>query len=252
MNPSRHLHRIVKMGAGASAGIVAATQKASVDEIKEVLGGLSEAERAKIASVLETAGGNVPVVTFVLGGPGSGKGTQSANIVENCEGWAHISAGDCLREERNNPDSKDGAMINEMIKEGKIVPAAVTVGLLLKKMKSMEGKSKFLIDGFPRNHDNIVAWEETIGSQASVKAVLFFETTEEEMEKRLIERGKTSGRADDNPESIKKRFKTYLEESFPVIEAMKEKGLVYTIDASASADEVWKVVQEKVKEIEKL
>ena len=65
--------------------------------------------------------GELPQVVFVLGGPGAGKGTQCTNIVERCKGWAHISAGDCLRAERNNPDSKDGELINNIIKEGKSV-----------------------------------------------------------------------------------------------------------------------------------
>lgn len=248
-HPRQFLQQVVKMGAGAASGIKAATAAASEEDIKKAFEGLSADDRAKIASALGAAGG-IPNVCFVLGGPGAGKGTQSQNIIDNCAGWAHISAGDCLREERNNPDSKDGAMINEMIKEGKLVPAEVTVALLLKKMKSLDGKSKFLIDGFPRNFDNLKTWDEVIGSAAAIKAVFFFDTTEEIMEVRLIERGKTSGRADDNPESIKKRFKTYQDESFPVIQSFKEKGMVFQIDASPSAEEVWKVVAEKVKMIE--
>jgi len=246
------------MGAGASAGINAAAQAASVDDLKAAFGGLSAEDRAKLASALandkaaapQAPKADIPIVTFVLGGPGAGKGTQCENILKNCEGWAHISAGDCLREERNNPDSKDGATINELIKEGKLVPSGITVQLMLKKMKALEGKSKFLIDGFPRNAENVETWEKEVGKSANVKAVLFFDTTEDEMQKRLIERGKTSGRSDDNPEAIKKRFKTYQDESFPIIEAYKKLNLVFTIDSSPAPEEVWKVVQQKVKEIE--
>lgn len=193
---------------------------------------------------------DIPTVVFVLGGPGAGKGTQCENIITHCEGWAHISAGDCLREERNNPDSKDGALINERIKEGKIVPAEITVRLMLKKMKALAGKSKFLIDGFPRNADNVETWNKEVGKSAHVKGVFFFDTSEEEMEKRLLERGQTSGRNDDNLEAIKKRFKTYQNESYPIIETYMKQGLVARIDSSPPPGEVWKVVQQKVKEIE--
>lgn len=192
----------------------------------------------------------IPTVVFVLGGPGAGKGTQCENIVKHCEGWGHISAGDCLREEKANPDSPDGKLINERIKEGKIVPAEITVRLMLKKMKSSEGKTKFLIDGFPRNQDNVDTWEKEVGKSARVKGVFFFDTTEQVMEERLLERGKTSGRSDDNIEAIRKRFKTYVEESYPIIEQYKKKGLAYRIDSTIPAEDVWKIVQIKVRDVE--
>merc|ERR1711941_98330 len=103
------------------------------------------------------------------------------------------------------------------------------------------------IDGFPRNLDNVTTWEKVIGSAATVASVFFFDCAESVMEERLLERGKTSGRSDDNAEAIKKRFKTYQEESFPIIEMYKEKykdeGLLTRFDAAQSADEVWKNVR---------
>lgn len=96
-------------------------------------------------------------VIFVLGGPGSGKGTQCANLVRDY-GFAHLSAGDLLRAEQNRPDSEFGNMIKEYIREGTIVPMQVTVQLLENAMTEIvdrveleggdrEGKGKFLIDG---------------------------------------------------------------------------------------------------------
>ena len=91
-------------------------------------------------------------VLFVLGGPGAGKGTQCGKLTADADYAAsvvHLSAGDLLREERAKKDSKDGQMIENCIKEGKIVPARVTVNLLKNAMElhSKEGKSVFLIDG---------------------------------------------------------------------------------------------------------
>jgi UMP-CMP kinase len=86
-------------------------------------------------------------VVFVLGGPGSGKGTNCARIVEEF-GYVHLSAGDLLRAERAS-GSELADMINTYINEGKIVPAEVTVSLLKAAMEKSESKS-FLIDGFPR------------------------------------------------------------------------------------------------------
>merc|ERR1712217_693846 len=97
-----------------------------------------------------------PNVVFVLGGPGAGKGTQCANLVRDF-GVVHLSAGDLLRAERNS-GSKDAELINNYIKEGKIVPVEITVGLIKRAMmKEMAQNEKFtfIIDGFPRNYDNL-------------------------------------------------------------------------------------------------
>jgi hypothetical protein len=88
----------------------------------------------------------IPRVVFVLGGPGAGKGTQCSKLVEHFD-FVHLSAGDLLREAQNDPSSKDGALISEFIKEGKIVPVEITVGLLLKAMEKHSSRN-FLIDGF--------------------------------------------------------------------------------------------------------
>lgn len=102
-----------------------------------------------------------PTVVFVLGGPGAGKGTQCTNIVKNY-GFVHLSAGDLLREEMATPGSPYGKMIDEIIKNGQIVPSHVTVGLLNNAMDKSSTK-RFLIDGFPRNFENNAAFEKDVG-----------------------------------------------------------------------------------------
>ena len=94
---------------------------------------------------------------FVLGGPGAGKGTQSASIVEKY-GYVHLSAGDLLREERKS-GSAQGDLINEYIKDGKIVPVEITVKLLMNAIEANGGK-RFLVDGFPRNTNNLSGWQQ--------------------------------------------------------------------------------------------
>ena len=122
-----------------------------------------------------------PTVWFVLGGPGAGKGTQSALLVERYN-WVHLSAGDLLREEKANPESEHGQMIHEIITRGDIVPVEITVKLLEKAMKAAGWeKCQFLIDGFPRNEDNVRGWREVIGDSADVKGVIFFDAPEDVM-----------------------------------------------------------------------
>ncbi|EEF35901.1 UMP-CMP kinase 3 isoform X2 [Ricinus communis] len=177
-----------------------------------------------------------PTVVFVLGGPGSGKGTQCANIVEHF-GYTHLSAGDLLRAEIKS-GSENGTMIQNMIKEGKIVPSEVTIKLLQKAMQE-SGNDKFLIDGFPRNEENRAAFESV--TKIVPEFVLFFDCSEEEMERRLLSRNQ--GRVDDNIETIRKRFKVFLESSIPVVEYYESKGKVRKIDAAKSIEEVFEDVK---------
>ena len=201
-------------------------------------------------------------VIFVLGGPGAGKGTQSERLVRDF-GFAHLSAGDLLREEQDRPGSEFGELIRNYIKEGTIVPMEVTVALLENAMRadmqkkekekneSKERKDKsreqgrFLIDGFPRKMDQAVRFEETV---CPSKFTLFFDCPEPVMRERLLQRGKTSGRADDNLESITKRFRTFVDTSMPVVDYFDQRGKVVKVDASPGPDQVYAVVQEKVKQ----
>nr|GMC93877.1 UMP-CMP kinase 3 [Ipomoea batatas] len=194
-----------------------------------------------VDSTNKEATGSLPInkkvkVVFVIGGPGSGKGTQCANIVEHF-GYTHLSAGDLLRAEIKS-GSENGTMIQNMIKEGKIVPSEVTIALLQRAIQE-NGNDKFLIDGFPRNEENRAAFERVTGIQPDF--VLFFDCPEEEMEKRLLSRNQ--GREDDNIETIRKRFKVYMESSLPVIEYYKSKEKVQKIDAAKPVNEVFNAVK---------
>ncbi|XP_010052740.1 UMP-CMP kinase 3 isoform X1 [Eucalyptus grandis] len=177
-----------------------------------------------------------PTVVFVLGGPGSGKGTQCDKIVQHF-GFTHISTGDLLRDEIRS-GSENGTMIQRMMKEGKMVPPELTIKLLQKAMQEC-GNDKLLIDGFPRNEENRAAYEAVI--KIEPKLVLFLDCSEEEMERRLLNRNQ--GREDDNIETIRKRFKVFKESTLPVIEYYDSKGKVRKIDAGKPADEVFEDIK---------
>lgn len=172
-------------------------------------------------------------IFFVLGGPGSGKGTQCKRIVDKY-GYAHFSAGDLLRAEVKS-GSEQGEMIDEMIKEGKIVPGEITIELLKKAIEGSDAPG-VLIDGFPRKLAQAGAFEKDV---SDFEFVLFLDCPEEVMEDRLLKRGETSGRSDDNAESIRKRFRTFVETSMPVVEYYEAKGKVHRINATESMDEVF-------------
>ena len=178
-----------------------------------------------------------PKVIFVLGAPGSGKGTQCAKIVENF-GYLHLSAGDLLRKERSNPDSKYGQMISQYIRDGKIVPVKVTCTLIEDAIKA-SGSKKVMVDGFPRNKDNLDGWNEQMGGKADVDFVLFLKCGRETCTERILKRAETSGRTDDNLESLRKRFDTYVNQTMPIIEHFEKVGKVRTIDAEHNPEEVF-------------
>ncbi|CAI2379358.1 unnamed protein product [Moneuplotes crassus] len=188
------------------------------------------------------AANNLAKVTFVLGGPGCGKGTQCQLLVERDQ-FVHLSAGDLLREEQAT-DSEDSKLINDHIKEGKIVPVEITCRLLLKAMQKIGMNKRFLIDGFPRNEDNLFGWQKEMEDFANVDQVIFFELSEEDMLKRIMHRAKTSGRADDNVEAAQKRFTTFNTETMKVIDHFDEKNIVHKIDATGDIEEVYTDLKE--------
>ncbi|PGH00548.1 UMP-CMP kinase [Blastomyces parvus] len=206
-------------------------------------------------------------VIFVLGGPGSGKGTQSANLVRDY-GFTHLSAGDLLRAEQQRAGSQYGDLIRHHIREGIIVPMEITVALLSNAMSETLEKAKaeraqldqnqdqeqhrnapsglparFLIDGFPRKMDQATFFEETVCPSA---ATLFLRCPEDVMLDRLLKRGETSGRDDDNIESIRKRFRVFEETSMPVIHHYEKEGKVVSVEAVGSMEEVYARIREGV------
>ncbi|KNC83854.1 hypothetical protein SARC_03911 [Sphaeroforma arctica JP610] len=177
-------------------------------------------------------------VLFVLGGPGAGKGTQCEKIVAKY-GYVHLSAGDLLRAERADKTSKNGDLIEWYITNGAIVPVEITIELIKNAMENTTSTNSFLIDGFPRNKDNLDGWTKIMDDKAEVKQVLNFDLSEEECLARAMKRGETSGRTDDNVESFKKRFVTFKESTQPIIDHFEVKNLVTTISSVPGPDEVF-------------
>lgn len=185
-------------------------------------------------------------VVFVLGGPGSGKGTQCAKLVKDYK-FVHLSAGDLLRKEKSTPGSEYGDLIDHYIKEGLIVPQEITIQLLKNAIVEQydKGNRKFLVDGFPRKMDQALSFEKTVSEG---KLVLYFQCPEEVMLQRLLNRGKTSGRSDDNIESIKKRFTTFIQTSMPVVEYFDDQHKVVKVDCNEPVDDVYNHVVNQFKE----
>jgi UMP-CMP kinase len=223
-------------------------------------------------------------VVFVLGGPGSGKGTQCTLLSQRLKNpsYIHFSAGDLLRTARQDCTNPYSSIINDKISVGQIVPSTVTCGLLQQAMKDAymrTGITHFLIDGYPRNQENVDVWNDTIRSSMNntnnnndsnsktnddsiipsasssssllpsfnidLKFVLYYECPEEVLIGRLLSRGQTSGRSDDrNLDVIRLRIQTYHQESYPIIclyqQSMIPNHQVITIRADQSMENVYR------------
>eukprot|EP00586_Coscinodiscus_wailesii_P020263 CAMPEP_0172498316 /NCGR_PEP_ID=MMETSP1066-20121228/112107_1 /TAXON_ID=671091 /ORGANISM="Coscinodiscus wailesii, Strain CCMP2513" /LENGTH=438 /DNA_ID=CAMNT_0013271543 /DNA_START=73 /DNA_END=1386 /DNA_ORIENTATION=+ len=210
-------------------------------------------------------------VIFVLGGPGAGKGTQSAKIIQHYKS-SHYSVGELLR--RHGPHSIHADLIAHSLVSGQIVPVEISLELLKNAMdasntshdtqntdggttttddgdddrESHYGARFSLVDGFPRNFDNWDGWCRVMlqphDTRCLTLAALVFECPENVLIQRILERGRTSGRSDDNVASAKKRFKTFETETKPVVATLEEAGVrVRRISGESAEDVVWREVQ---------
>lgn len=168
-----------------------------------------------------------PPIVFVLGGPGSGKGTQCAKLKRDFN-FEQVCVGDLLRREAAR-ETPVGKRVAEIMQRGEIVPGDVTMKLLKAELSALASVCRgVLIDGFPRAMDQAEAFENMV---ATCWFVLYFRCEEKEMVYRLLKRGKTSGRSDDVVEVVKKRLRTFLEKTMPVIKHYRKRGLLREVDA---------------------
>jgi adenylate kinase family enzyme len=174
-----------------------------------------------------------PSVIFVIGGPGCGKGTQCKRIVSNFN-YTSFSSGDLLR--KYVEDKKEGyEEISNKMKEGQLISSETVMKVLKSYIINSENK-KILLDGYPRNKENMDIWEREMKGQVNVLGALYFDVTNEEMEKRIL--GRNEGRADDNVETIKKRLATFERETKPILDLFEKRKILIRIDGMKSVDEI--------------
>jgi len=186
-----------------------------------------------------------PNVVFVIGGPGSGKGTM-CELAEEQLGWAHLSTGELLRAELASKGS-NAATIEKYIADGELGPNEIMVTLPKEAMDHhmrSTGNLNFLLDGFPRSLNNMDAWYGIFGKEAELPTMLYFECPYEELEKRILGRAKYSGRSDDNIASLKLRFDTYKAETLPTVALFKQNNKCREIDSSPDRETVYAKVVE--------
>ncbi|MCG2616059.1 adenylate kinase [Terrimonas sp. NA20] len=176
---------------------------------------------------------------ILFGPPGSGKGTQSAKLVEKY-GLIHLSTGDLLRKELKLKTPL-GVEAQQFIDKGQLVPDEVVIGMISSALDENASARGFLFDGFPRTTAQAEALDKLLElKKSSIALVLFLDVNEEELIQRLINRAKTSGRSDDADETIqRKRQDVYRKETLPVAAHYDKFKKVIHVDGMAEIDVVF-------------
>lgn len=174
----------------------------------------------------------------IFGAPGSGKGTQSEFIVKKY-GVNHVSTGDVLRSELKN-GTELGKIAKGYMDKGQLLPDDLIVNMLASKLDSFNGGKGVIFDGFPRTTAQAEALKKMLAERGQeVSVMLDLEVPEDELMTRLINRGKETGRADDNEETIKKRLVVYHSQTAPVIDWYKKESKYQHIDGVGSMERIF-------------
>lgn len=175
----------------------------------------------------------------LFGGPGSGKGTQSAKLIDQF-GLYHISTGDVLRHHIAQK-TELGKIADSYISKGQLIPDDLMIQILGDVLdKEAKGKKGVVFDGFPRTIPQADALEELLKQRDSeLHAVVGLEVPDEELIQRMLNRGVQTGRADDNIETIKNRLVVYHNQTSPLRDYYKQRGQYLTINGLGNVDEIF-------------
>lgn len=179
---------------------------------------------------------------ILFGPPGSGKGTQSEKLIQKYD-LIHLSTGDLLRAEIAK-QSPLGIRAKEIIEKGQLVPDEVVIGMINNRLEAHEDAKGFLFDGFPRTVNQAIALDELLAlKKAAINKVLALHVDDDMLTGRLLNRGKTSGRPDDeNEQVIRKRLSVYHQDTQPVGSYYQEKGLLKNVDGAGTIEETFEVL----------
>ncbi len=181
----------------------------------------------------------------IFGAPGCGKGTQSERLIERF-GLHHISTGELLRDHIAR-GTELGKIADSYISKGHLIPDDLMVRVLAHELEEKQEKTAngVIFDGFPRTIPQAIALEKLLTEhKADIKAVVGLEVDEDELVKRMIQRGRQCGRADDNIDTIKERLNVYHQRTAPLRDYYKKQGKYLQIDGNGSVDEIFNNIQD--------
>lgn len=175
----------------------------------------------------------------LFGPPGAGKGTQSEKLIEKYQ-LTHISTGDLFRKHLKEGTAL-GKLAQSYMDKGELVPDSVVISMVDDKIKSTTTTKGFILDGFPRTVPQAQALDTLMnGNKTPISLMLALEVNETELKKRLLERGKTSGRTDDqDEEKINNRIRVYNTETTPVADFYSKQGKFVAINGIGEIDDIF-------------
>ena len=174
----------------------------------------------------------------LFGPPGAGKGTQSQKLIEKYQ-LVHISTGDLFRAHIKNQTSL-GKRVSQLIADGELVPDKITIDMLEEEIDKNPTAKGFVFDGFPRTISQAEALDEFLeAKEDKITATVALEADDEILVKRLLERGKTSGRPDDqDEEKIRHRYQEYNEKTAPLMDYYKGQNKFHSVNGIGSIQEI--------------
>ncbi|XP_026914634.1 adenylate kinase isoenzyme 5 isoform X2 [Acinonyx jubatus] len=177
-----------------------------------------------------------PKIILVIGGPGSGKGTQSLKIAERY-GFQYISVGELLRKKIHSTSSnRKWSLIAKIITTGELAPQETTITEIKQKLMQIPDEEGIVIDGFPRDVAQALSFEDQI---CTPDLVVFLACANQRLKERLLKRAEQQGRPDDNLKATQRRLMNFKQNAAPLIKYFQEKGLIMTFDADRNEDEVF-------------
>ena len=186
-----------------------------------------------------------PQAIFIIGGPGVGKGTICKYITEDFN-FATFSTGDLLRNVVKEKKADGWEQLDIDMKEGNLINSE-RVLFYLKDAILKSDKKIIFIDGYPRNQENVDAWNKVMSNFIDIKAVLFFDCSHELMKKRIY--GRKDGRNDDNEETILKRINIFEKETKPLISIFEEKQILIRIDCNKKMEDIYEDVKKVLRDL---
>ncbi|KAB5579777.1 hypothetical protein PHYPO_G00198880 [Pangasianodon hypophthalmus] len=178
-----------------------------------------------------------PKVILIIGGPGSGKGTQSLKIAERY-GFEYVSVGELLRKKmiHNATSNRKWSLIARIITNGELAPQETTITEIKQKIMKLPDASGIVIDGFPRDVAQALSFEDQI---CTPDLVVFLACSNQRLKERLEKRAEQQGRPDDNPKATERRLANFKQNTVPLVKYFQEKGLIVTLDADRDEEEVF-------------
>jgi len=185
----------------------------------------------------------------LFGPPGAGKGTQSAKLIDRFK-LTHISTGDLFRKHLSE-GTELGKLAQKYMDDGFLVPDEVVIGMVEDRISQDDVTNGIIFDGFPRTVNQAEALDELLEKKGEhISGMIALDVPEEELKKRLLERGKISGRADDqNEEKINNRIAVYRKETLPVSEYYRAQDKFYTVNGVGSIEDIFSSLVQTIEKI---